>query len=78
VSGTAGLGRVLATDEAKAELQKAKDQMVKTLAEAKTKLIEAKNVSVDAWQKNVKPALDVAIDKAQKLYDDMAAKFGSK
>lgn len=67
-----------ATDEAKAELQKAKDQMAKTLAEAKTKLIEAKDAGVDAWQKNVKPALDVAMDKAQKLYDDTAAKFGSK
>ena len=67
-----------ATDEAKAELQKTKDQMAKTLAEAKTKLIEAKDAGVDAWQENVQPALDVAMDKAQKLYEDTAAKFDSK
>ena len=66
------------TDEAKADFQKAKDQMTKTLAEAKTKLVEAKDAGADAWQKNVKPALDVAIDKSQKLYDDTAAKFGGK
>jgi hypothetical protein len=67
-----------ATDEAKADFQKAKDQMAKTLAEAKTKLVEAKDASADAWQKNVKPALDAALDEAQKLYEDTAAKFGSK
>ena len=66
------------TDEAKAEFQKARDQMAKTLAEAKTKLVEAKDAGADAWQKDVKPALDTALDKAQKLYEDMAAKFGSK
>ena len=66
------------TDEAKAEFQKAKDQMAETLTEAKTKLVEAKDAGADAWQKNVKPALDVALDKAQKLYEDMAAKFGGK
>ena len=67
-----------ATAEAKAELQNAKDQMAKTLADAKTKLIEAKDASIDTWQKNVQPALDVGMDEAQKLYDDMAAKFDSK
>jgi predicted small secreted protein len=66
------------TDEAKVEFQNAKDQMAKTLAEAKTKLIEAKDAGADAWQKDVKPALDAALDKAQKLYEDTAAKFGSK
>ena len=67
-----------ATDEAKAELQKATDMMVKTLAEAKTKLVEAKDASVDTWQKDVLPTLTSAMDKAQKLYDDTAAKFDSK
>jgi hypothetical protein len=66
------------TDEARAEFQKAKDQMAKTLAEARTKLVEAKDAGADAWQNNVKPALDAALDKAQKLYEDTAAKFGSK
>jgi hypothetical protein len=67
-----------ATDEAKADFQKAKDQMARTLAEARTKLVEAKNAGADAWKKDVKPALDAALDKAQKLYEDTAAKFSSK
>jgi hypothetical protein len=66
------------TDEAKVDFQKAKDQMSKTLAEARTKLVEAKDAGTDAWQNNVKPALDAALDKAQKLYEDTAARFGSK
>ena len=67
-----------ATDEAKAQLQTAKDQMAKTLAEARTKLVEAKDASADAWQKDIKPAIDAALDKAKKLYEDTAARFGSK
>jgi hypothetical protein len=67
-----------ATDEAKADLQKAKDEMAKALAEAKAKLVEAKEASADAWQKDVKPALDAAVQKTKKLYEDAAAKFGSK
>jgi len=55
-----------------------KEQMAKTLAEAKTKLAEAKDAGADAWQNNVKPALDAALDKAQKLYEDAAARFCSK
>jgi uncharacterized lipoprotein YehR (DUF1307 family) len=66
------------TDEAKAEFQKAKDQMAMTLADAKTKLVEAKDASADVWQKNVKPEIDAALDKAQKLYEDTAARFGGK
>ena len=66
------------TDAAKADLQKAKDQMAQTLADAKAKLVQAKDATDDAWQKDVKPALAAALDKAQKLYDDAAAKFGSK
>jgi len=66
------------TDEAKADFQKTKDQMAKSLDYAKVKLVEAKDASDDAWQQNVKPALDATLDKAQKLYDDAAAKFGSK
>jgi hypothetical protein len=58
-----------ATDEAKAEFQKAKDQMAKTLA---------KDAGADAWQKSVKPALDSTLDAAEKFYENMAAKFGSK
>ena len=58
--------------------KKWQELQAKTLAEAKTKLAEAKNAGADAWQKNVKPALDAALDKAQKLYDDTAARFGSK
>ena len=45
------------TDAAKADFQKAKDQMAQALADAKAKLIEAKDAGADAWQKNVKPAL---------------------
>jgi predicted small lipoprotein YifL len=67
-----------ATDEAKADLQKAKDEMAKALAEAKAKLVEAKDASADAWQKGVKPALDAAVQKTKKLYEDAAAKFSSK
>jgi len=67
-----------ATDEAKADLQKAKDLMAQTLADAKAKLVEAKDASADVWQQNVKPALDAALAKAQKLYEDAAAKFGGK
>lgn len=64
------------TDEAKADFQKAKDQMSQALAEAKAKLVEAKDASGDVWQKDVKPALDAAVQKAGKLYEDVAAKFG--
>ena len=64
-----------ATDEAKADLQAAKEQMAQALTEAKAKLIEAKEASADAWQQNVKPALDAALQKARKLYEAVAAKF---
>jgi hypothetical protein len=67
-----------ATDEAKADLQKAKDQMSQLLADAKAKLVAAKDATDDVWQKDIKPALAAALDKAQKLYDDVAAKFSSK
>jgi len=66
------------TDEAKADLQKVKDQMAQLLADAKAKLVEAKDAGADAWQQNVKPALDAALAKAQKLYEDTAAKFSNK
>jgi hypothetical protein len=66
------------TDEAKADWQRAKDQMAQILADAKATLVAAKDASDDVWQKDVKPALAAALDKAQKLYDDVAAKFGSK
>lgn len=66
------------TDEAKADLQKAKDQMAQTLADARAKLVEAKDAGADAWQQDVKPALDATLSKAQKLYEDTAAKFSTE
>jgi hypothetical protein len=66
------------TDEAKADLQKAADDMAQVLADAKAKLEEAKAASADQWQKTIKPALDDAIAKAQKLYADASVKFGAK
>lgn len=66
------------TEEAKADLQKAKDQMGQILSDAKAKLVEAKDASADVWQKDVKPALDAALQKAQELYDDTTAKFSNK
>jgi predicted nucleic acid-binding Zn-ribbon protein len=66
------------TDDAKADLQKAKDQITQTLADAKAKLVQAKDATDDVWQNDIKPALKAALDKAQKLYDDAAAEFGSK
>ena len=66
------------TDEAKADLLKAKDLMAQTLADAKARLVEAKDAGADAWRQNVKPALDAALQKAQKLYEDVSARFGSK
>jgi len=65
------------TDEAKAGLQKAKDQMAQILAAAKAKLVEAKDAGADAWQQNVKPALDAALQKAHTLYEDTSAKFSN-
>jgi len=67
-----------ATDEAKADLQKAKDQMAQTLADAKAKLVEAKDAGADAWEQNVKPAFRAALQRAQKLYEEASAKFSSK
>jgi hypothetical protein len=67
-----------ATDSAKADFQMAKDQMVETLADANAKLAEAKDASADAWEQDVKPALDAALAKAQELYEDTAAKFRTK
>ena len=67
-----------ATDETKADLQKAKEQMAQTLADAKANLVAAKDATDDAWRKDIKPALAAALDKAQKLYDDTAARFGGK
>ena len=52
--------------------------MSQTLADAKAKLAAAKDATDDVWQKDIKPALAAALDKAQKLYDDAAAEFGSK
>jgi hypothetical protein len=65
------------TDEAKVELQDANGQMTEALATAKAKLVEAKDASDEDWQQNVKPALDAALQKSQKLYEDVYARFGS-
>jgi vacuolar-type H+-ATPase subunit E/Vma4 len=61
-------------DEVKADLQTAKDQITRFLAEAKAELVKARYAGVDAWQRDVKPALDAALHKAQKLYEDASAK----
>ena len=45
---------------------------------AKPKLVEAKESGADAWQMYVNPAFDGALHKAQKLYEDAAARFGGK
>jgi hypothetical protein len=66
------------TDAAKADLQKVGDQMAQTLSDARAKLAEAKVASTDAWQENVKPSLDAALAKAQKLYEDAAARFSAQ
>lgn len=65
------------TDAAKADFQKAKDQMAQTFADAKEKLGEAQDAGSDAWQKNVKPVIDASIQKAQEIYQDIAARFSS-
>jgi predicted small lipoprotein YifL len=65
------------TDEAKVELQNASDQMDKALATAKAKLEEAREASDEDWQRNVKPALDTALQESQRLYEDVYAMFGN-
>jgi hypothetical protein len=49
--------------------------MAQILAEAQAKLVEAKDAGAGAWHQNVKPALDAALQKARKLYEDVSAKF---
>ncbi len=65
------------TDEARVEFQNARNQMAEILADAKEKLVEAKDASADTWQQDVKPALDAALQKAQRLYEDASGRFGS-
>jgi hypothetical protein len=67
-----------AIEETKASFRKARKQMPQNLAEAKARLVEAKDVSADVWQKTVNPALDTSLEKAKKLYEDTAAKLGVK
>lgn len=64
------------TDKAKVELRDADKQMTAAIAAAKVKLVEAKAASDKDWQQNVKPALDAAVEKSQKLHDDVYARFG--
>jgi len=64
------------TDEAKAEFKKVKEQMAQEMADAKAKLVEAKEASADTWQKTIKPALNATLQNAQKLYEESSAKFG--
>lgn len=66
------------TDAAKADLQNVKDQMAQTLSDARTKLAEGRDASADAWQQNVKPSLDAALAKAQKLFEDAVARFSAQ
>ena len=65
------------TAEAKVDLQNTRNQMAETMADARAKLAEAKDASADTWQKDIKPALDAALQKAQKLYEDASARYGS-
>lgn len=67
-----------ATAEAEAEFRKATDMMVHALSDSKAKATGANASGVDVWNSKVKPSLDAALSKAQKLYDDAAAKFGGK
>ena len=53
-----------ATDEAKADLQKAKDEMAETLAEAKAKLVEAKDAGTDPTRAPLAQLLRSPIDQA--------------
>ncbi|HER62994.1 MAG TPA: hypothetical protein ENO11_03355 [Desulfobacteraceae bacterium] len=64
------------TAEAKVDFQNTRDQMAETLADARARLAEAKDASADTWQKDVKPALDAALQKAQELYEDASARYG--
>ncbi|HET19509.1 MAG TPA: hypothetical protein ENO16_02735 [Chromatiales bacterium] len=66
------------TDKAKVELQDADRQMADALATAKAKLVEAKDANDENWQQNVKPALEAALQKSQRLYEDVYARFGSR
>ena len=66
------------TDEAKVEFQEAKDRMAQALADVEAELVEAKDAGADTWKQNGQPALDAAMKKAQKIYEDAAAQFGSK
>jgi hypothetical protein len=63
------------TEEAKADIRKAKEQMEITLGDVKEKLIQAKDAAGEVWQDTVKPSLEAALLKARKLYEDTADKF---
>lgn len=65
------------TDKAKADFQKVKDQMTQTLTDAKARLVEAREVSTEAWQQNVSPSFNAAMQRANELYADAVARFGS-
>jgi hypothetical protein len=65
------------TDQAKVDLQTADRQMAEALATAKAKLAEARDASDKDWQQNVKPAIEAALQRSQKLYEDVYARFGS-
>jgi len=63
------------TDAGKADLQNARIQMDQTFTDAKAMLVEANTASDEAWQKNVKPALDSVLQRGQQLYEDTSARF---
>lgn len=67
-----------ATSEAKVELQEAREQMAMALADAKVKLMKAKAASEESWKQDAKPALEDALQKIKKLYEDTSARFGGK
>lgn len=65
-------------DAAKAEFQNTRDQMSKALADARARLAEAKEASGDVWEKEAKPELEAALQKAKRLFEDASARFGGK
>jgi len=65
-----------AGDEAKVEFEKAKVRMGEELAEAKQKLAEARESGAETWETKGKPALNSAVERAQKFYEETASKLG--
>ncbi|MDZ7859165.1 MAG: hypothetical protein U5O15_00615 [Candidatus Krumholzibacteriota bacterium] len=65
-------------DAAQAEFQNTRYQMSDALADSRARLAEAKEASGDIWRKEAKPALEAALQKAQRIFEDASARFGDK